>query len=232
MNHIHQGKPLSTLKPLAEAVIACALGIYTSSTALATSLEALAGAIGGIGNASIPQGCTTYGPPTPLGSFFGSGISIPIGGITSCGYSGGVNDVTAASGPLLTSKTLPPVLLGNLGFAGTFTGSADATADYKSLGASAHGTITSGGRGGPTALEETTGAAFFSDTLKASSPSIPDNSPGFIRYQFQFGGSLSTPGVVVPFHPGIAQARLDLQHDGGSIYRIAAVDSTRGQLGP
>jgi hypothetical protein len=81
-------------------------------------------------------------------------------------------------------------------------------------------------------LEGGTGAAFFSDTLTASSTSVTDTSAGFVRYLFQLDASLSTPGPVVPFHPGIAGVRLELQHNGvPANYEIASLDSTRGQAG-
>jgi hypothetical protein len=223
------------------AVWALALCIVATSmcgrAVAAPLLEAFAGVVGGApSGVGIPGVCSTYRGPEPLFSFFGSGtgVSVPIGGIAACGYSGDLNDVTAVSGPLSTSETLSPVLLGNPGFAGTFNGSANATANYptlSSLGAAAHGVVTSPGEGTLLALDASAGAAFFDDILTATSPLIPSGSPGFVRYRFAFDGALSTPGPVEPFVRGSARAVLNIQHQGGPILRIVEVDSTKGSLG-
>ena len=61
----------------------------------AQQLEALAGAIGGAASGpGVPGPCSTYGPPAPILAFFNSAltVSVPVGGIAFCGYSGDVND--------------------------------------------------------------------------------------------------------------------------------------------
>ena len=102
------------------------------------SLEAFTGVIGGPGGGDIASGCTTFGG-APQESFFSSsiGLSIPIGGIAACGDQGDLRDVTETVGPVESVQHLDPVLLGNPGFAGTYEGDAHATADYRTLGASA-----------------------------------------------------------------------------------------------
>ena len=213
----------------AAAIIA--LAALAATPAFAQSLETFVGVVGGNQNGS--DGCSTFGPPASLQPFFGSNASvvIPLGGIAACGYSGGISVATATTGPISSTKALGPTLLGNPGFAGSFSGTADATANYLSLGAAGHGAITGGIQGSSLALNASTGAAFYEDTLTASSPVIASLSDGFVRYRFKFDGSLSTPGVPESFNPGTAGAQLNIQHQGGGIFRIVQVGSTKGGLG-
>lgn len=187
----------------------------------AQQLEALAGAIGGAASGpGVPGPCSTYGPPAPILAFFNSAltVSVPVGGIAFCGYSGDVNDQTATAGPLSVTQNVGPVILGNPGFAGFYTGSANAKADYWQLGASATGTITSPYSGAPTALAASSGAAFFQDTFTVSGlpPFITIPSVGFVRYVFEVKGSLSTQTIAIPFDPADVIATLGVQHDPGT----------------
>ena len=202
-----------------------------SSSATHAVLNAYAGVIGGAGNGSIAQGCTTYGPPAELAGFSFHSASIPVGGIAACGYSGGVSRVTSASGPLTHTYSLPPVILGNPGFSGYFDGKADSIATYGSLGASAHANISGGIPGSPTALFESTGAAQFSDTLTASSPLVADLSAGYVRYQFTIDGSLTSLGAPGSYLFGETYAVLDVQHQGGPLYQVFNGHVRRGELG-
>lgn len=191
----------------------------------AQKLEAVAGAIGGVptgpnGPANVPGSCSTYGPPAPIGAFFGSAESVfvPQGGTAFCGYSGDVSDQNATVGPLAATQSVGPVILGNPGFAGFYTGSASANADFWTLGAEAHGTITDPGSGSPVALASSSGAAFFQDTFTLSGlpPFISASSSGFVRYTFDVHGSLSTRTTAIPFNPADAIATLGVQHDPGT----------------
>ena len=71
----------------------------------AAALDTWAGVIGGAGNSSIAQGCTTYGPPASLGFFSFNGFVVPLGGVAACGYSGTLTQTTAASGPIYWPTT-------------------------------------------------------------------------------------------------------------------------------
>ena len=154
--HNHRVGHLAILTLIA---VASSCGI---AAAASIGLESFAGVVGGVPNgSSIPGACSTYGPPEPVRSFFGSsGLLVPLGGITACGYSGNLTDLTALTGPLTATSTLAPVILGNPGFAGTFGGSASARANFGTLGASAHG-VTTGPAGTTLALDGASGAAFF-----------------------------------------------------------------------
>lgn len=200
-------------------------------TAVAASLDAYAGVVGGAGNGSIAQGCTTYGPPAELSSFFTfSGPAIPAGGIAPCGYAGGIDHAAGATGPITESKSLGPVLLGNPGFSGSYTGSANAVAAYGSLGASANGSFSGGLPGSPTALFEGAGAAKFADTLTASSPLVADLSAGFVRYQFDVSGSMTINGTPAPFYFGETYMALDLRHQNGPVFELMNAHARRGEL--
>ena len=93
----------------------------------APQLTAAAGSIGGAGNGDIAGGCTTYGPSPLFLNFFGSGqgIPLPAGGIGACGYSGLQVVNTAGSGSADANTSVGPVILGNPGYAGYYTGSAE-----------------------------------------------------------------------------------------------------------
>jgi hypothetical protein len=99
------------------------------------------------------------------------------------------------------------------------------------LGVSAHGNIAGGTPGSPVALFDSMGAAFFTDTLTASSPLIASLSNGFVKYQFSLDGNLSSLGVPAPFLFGQAWAQLNIQQDTGPIYQVATVQVGRGSVG-
>jgi len=214
-------------------VVLLVLGLHGPAMAGPPTLESFAGVVGGVptNGALIPGPCSTYGGAPALAFFIGGGgLSVPTGGIANCGYSGDMTDVTATVGPLPATQSLAPVLLGNPGFTGEYSGDAHAIATFGTLGAMADGTVT-GPAGNPLALANSAAAAFFSDTLTPSSPSVPSGSTGFIRYVFHFSGSLSTPKPLAPFEPGTASADLSIQHNGGSPFPLVRVGSTRGSNG-
>src|SRR6266481_10097412 len=165
------------LQRIVRALALCVLVSSLCGRAIAAQkLEAFAGVIGGAPNgpnaaANIPGSCSTYGSAAPIFSFFGSSslLSVPQGGIAFCGYSGDMNDQTATAGPLTATQTLGPTILGNPGYAGYFNGSADATADFWTLKAAAHGQISGGVEGTTLALNGSAAAAFFEDTFTQTS---------------------------------------------------------------
>ncbi|PZP29037.1 MAG: hypothetical protein DI603_17630 [Roseateles depolymerans] len=203
-------------------------------TANATpQLHAGAGAIGGLGTGDIGAGCTTYGAPASVQAFFGSGygLALPGGGVAACGYSGGWTQQLVASGTAASTASVGPVILGNPGFAGFYTGSADASAQFTALRAGARGAYSAGLPGGQTALSDASGAAWFTDNLTLSSPLVVPFSAGFVGYRFEFSGSLAATGTPMPYYFGEALAQLAFQHEGGPIYGIAQAYTRRGELG-
>jgi len=201
--------------------------LILSIPARAASLDAYADVVGGAGN-----GCSTWGPEPELSAFFTfSGGTLPLGGVSGCGYSGGMSHVKAASGPLANSKSAGPVILGNPGYSGYFNGTANAVANYGQLGASAHANISGGVPGSPLALFESVGAAKFSDTLTASSSLVTTSSAGFARYQFSVDGSLTSLGAPAAYFFGENYAVLDIQQQNGPVYEILNAHERRGGLG-
>lgn len=206
--------------------------VVFSCPAMAASLDAYADVIGGAGSGSISQGCTSFGPAPELSGFFTfTGQTLPLGGVASCGYSGGMSHVSAASGPLTHSKSVGPVILGNPGFSGYFEGTANAIANYGKLGASAHANISGGLPGSPLALFQSVGAAKFSDTLTASSPLVANASAGYVKYQFAVDGSLTSLGAPGPYLFGENYAVLDIQQQNGPVYEILNAHGRRGEFG-
>lgn len=210
-------------------VLACLAAVPCARAAAA--LDTWAGVIGGAGNGSIAQGCTTYGPPASLGFFSFNGFVVPLGGVAACGYSGTLTQTTAANGPLTQSGSLAPVILGNPGFSGSFDGSAAAVASYGGLGAAAHANISGGIPGSPLALFESVGAARFSDTLAAFSPLVANGTAGSVRYRFSVDGLSTSLGAPGAFLFGSTYVVLDVQHNAGPVYQVLNANVARGGIG-
>jgi hypothetical protein len=207
---------------MARALVGLWFGVM-ATVAQAASLRTVTDVWGGNGTDNIAQGCTTYGPIPDLGSFFNGGGFRVLGGNEACGYVGVTSDKTAASGPLLTQQTLAPVPLDTVG--GTYKGAAGARAAYGSLGVASSG-IHVGASGSTTAVFST-GAAFFQDTLTASSPLVSPSAPGFVRYVFSMDGALSAPLD----QRGTASVQLNIQQGGGQVLGLGRLAVQAGDLG-
>lgn len=190
----------------------------------AASLRALTDVWGGSGNGNIAQGCTTYGPIPDLGAFFNGGGWRVLGGNVTCGYTGVTFDQTVAVGPLLAQQTLAPVALDNGG--STYAGAASARAAYGSLGVASSG-VHAGPISGGTTATLSTAAAFFQDTLTATSPLVAPSAPGFVRYVFSMGGSLSAPLG----QRGAAGVQLNIQHGSGPVLGLGRLAVQAGDPG-
>jgi hypothetical protein len=214
------------------AFLALAAALLSAQPTLAApSVSTLVGVVGGQGNANIAGGCTTYGQPVEA-AFYNLGVPfMPVGGVASCGYSGGYDSTLTAAGPLTSQRSLPPVILGNPGYSGYFDGTADATSNFKSLKVAAHANIAGGTPGSPLALFNSEGAAGFSDTLTVTSPQAAANSPGWVRFQFSVAGKLASLGAPAANFFGDTFAVLDLQLGGGPVYQLLSAHETRGSLG-
>jgi hypothetical protein len=203
-----------------------ALGLLPS--AHASALRIITDAWGGNGSGDIAAGCTTYTPIPTLQAFFGGGGFRAVGGNVACGYLGVTSDQTAVAGPLLASQTLLPVPLDTAG--SSFRGTASARASYGLLGVAAQGLLAGapGAIGGTSAVVATS-AAFFQDTLSASSPLVAPSEAGFVRYVFSLDGSLSSEAVS----NGETSVQLNLRQSLGPSYglgRIGALGSGMGTV--
>jgi len=199
----------------------------------APQLQAGTGAIGGLGTGNIGAGCTTYGAPASVQAYFGSGygLALPGGGVAACGYVGGWTEQVVPAGAATSNAAVGPVILGNPGYAGYYTGSADASAQFTALRAGSRGYYTAGLPGGQTALSDASAVAWFTDTLTLSSPQVVPASAGYVGYRFEFSGSLAATGTPVPYYFGEALAQLAFQHDGGPVYGAASAYVRRGVVG-
>jgi hypothetical protein len=203
--------------------ITVALCLAGLPTAHAASLRTITDVWGGNGNSNIAAGCTTYAPIADLQTFFGGGGFRVAGGNVACGYAGVTSDLTTAVGALLTSQTLPAVALDTTG--SSFQGAATARASYGSLGVSAQGQLTGTPTG--TSAVVATGAAFFQDTLSATSPHVAPSAAGFVRYVFALDGSLSGAAA----NNGIANVQLNLQQATGPVFGLGRVGTLGSALG-
>lgn len=207
--------------------------VATFQAGAAPGARTIVGSIGGAGNADIGAGCTTYGPPKAILDYFGSGlgVAVPGGGISACGYTGQVLDNSSTGAPVTNSTGVGPVILGNPGFSGYYTGSASATATLGALHAEAKGSFSSGLPGSPVALFDSAAAALFTDTLTLTSPLVVPASTGYVGYRFEIDGSLSASGTPAAYYFGETLASLVYQMDGGPVYEAAHFYTRRGEPG-
>jgi hypothetical protein len=160
----------------------CALTAAGQSAA--AELQAYAGAVGGIASGTgSPFACATSGPTIGRGWF--AGVSLPTEGFAACSLGGGIEDKTAASGPLLAQQSVTAPVGG-----GSFTGQASARADYGRLGVAANGTMT--GASTSSTYRQTAGFARFQDTLTLTNPGIATGTAGSVDFAFLIDGLLKS----------------------------------------
>ncbi len=145
----------------------------------AAQLEAVASVEAGV------AACSLSSLPLPDGGV--GGYNVPSGTtFVGCGFSGdsGLDDQTAASGPLAASGSAGDV---------QFAGAAQAQADYGPLSAAASGTSTRSGN-----FTGNAAAAFasFTDVLTATSASIANGSPGWVIFHFAIAGQIDVENAV------------------------------------
>ncbi|MGH6647817.1 PEP-CTERM sorting domain-containing protein [Aquabacterium sp.] len=152
----------------------------------AAQLRAYAGVVAGNaqGTGSI-FACATSGPTIGNGWF--AGVAIPTEGFSGCNLAGGIDDHVAASGPLTASQTGTAPMVSGLG---TYTGSAQARADYWSVGVSTEGTAT----GGTSSSTYHQAAAFasFTDTLTLRKTGIATGTAGSTDFTFLVEGAMQS----------------------------------------
>jgi hypothetical protein len=184
-------------------------------------LDAFAGTVGG--NST----CGTFGPPAPV-NFFGSpgfGIGINGNGISDCGLAGSLVDHNAALGPLTAANSVSAAVPG-----GTFTGTANGTANYGVVGGSSHGVM--GGITGPLVFSEAAGLGIWEDNLTYTSPTHAPGTQGTVMYTFTVAGNLTT---TVPNPPFATQeiSSLAFQQDAffqGDIFTAAVTGGSLGSI--
>lgn len=211
---------MNTCALMLRRAVGAALIVAASPAVHGASLRVVTDVWGGSGSGDIGAGCTVYGAIPDLQAFFGGGGFRVLGGNTACGYVGLTADQTAAGGPLVASQTLPPVALDASG--SSFQGSAGARAGYGGLGVAASGLQV--GTSGGTSATVATAAAFFGDTLTASSPVLAAGSGGFVRYVFAMDGHLDAPAG----RGGEASVQLNLQHAGGPVWGLGRLTVRAG----
>ena len=171
-------------KFVAAAVFASALGSTSLFAAVPTQLRAYAGVVGGVAYGGIgPAGCSVAGPV--LGGGWRGGLYLPTEGFAGCNLLGGLDDRTAALGPLTAGQTLTAAPVPN----GSYTATAQARAEYWSLGVAANGTMT-GTTSGFT-YHQSAAFADFSDTITLSSPGIATGTAGAINFSFRIAGAIT-----------------------------------------
>jgi hypothetical protein len=208
------------------AVVSIAVVVDSAVADAQQSLTAFAGVVAGAGGGG---GCSaTFGMPTGLSFFPPSFPFVNTGGIAPCGYSGTYSTNVGTVGPVTNSQSVSGVPLDQSATSVRFAGTANATASYGSLGASATASTTGGVTSNSVALFSGMGAATFTDFITASSPLVASLSNGFVRYQISVDGSLSALGTPAAFFFGETYVSLDLQQDAGPTYEIMNATVRRG----
>jgi hypothetical protein len=202
-------------------------GVAASDSARAQqSLTAFAGVVAGAGGGgSCPA---TFGMPTGLSFFPPSFPFVNTGGIAPCGYTGAYGTNVGTVGPVTNTQSVAAVPLDQSATSVRFAGTANSTASYGSLGASATASTTGGVTSNSVALFSGMGAATFTDFITASSPLVASLSSGFVRYQITVDGSMSALGTPAAFFFGETYVSLDLQQNTGPIYEIMNATVRRG----
>src|SRR5580658_9618694 len=171
----------------------------TAIPSRAGSLQVYAGVVAGSDNSCDSGGAT----PTAITSFFGSdtsGFGLPLtgDGISSCGLSGQINNLTQSAGPLNTAYNL-----NNAGFVtgASFSGSASGYANYGVVGVSASGTLT--GIAGDTGLAENVAFGIASDTIN-----VAGTGTGSMIFDFTYNGTMT---IGTPANGGAGQSQVEVQ---------------------
>lgn len=176
---LHQPRRLSSVWAFCLCAAAAAM-----QPAVAAELQAYAGAVGGIASGSgSPFACATSGPTIGRGWF--AGVAIPTEGFAACNLGGGIDDKTAASGPLTSQQSVAAPVGG-----GSFVGQASARADYGRLGVAASGTMT--GASTSSTYRQTAGFARFQDTLTLNNPGVAAGTAGTVDFAFLIDGVLKS----------------------------------------
>jgi hypothetical protein len=197
-----------------------ALSVLTALPSGASSLQVYAGVVAGT-NTCSSGGAT----PVAITSFFGSdtaafGLPLTGNGISSCGLSGQINNLTLSAGPLNTAYNL-----NNAGYVtgASFSGSAAGFANYGVVGVSASGTLS--GAAGGTGLAESVAFGIASDTLN-----IPGMGSGFIAFDFTYTGSM-TIGNPSNGGTGVSQVEVQLGNTSQEILRAGLSGTSVGVEG-
>lgn len=213
------------------ALLAVAISLVGTVSHAQPSLTAFAGVVAGAGGGNGPGCGGSYGMPPGLGFFPPSFPFVDQGGVGPCGYSGGYSSNTGTVGPITNSRSVSGIPLDLVPSPVRFAGTANATATYGVLGASATASTTGGVTSNPAALISSMSAATFTDRLTATSPLIAQFSNGFVRYQFSIDGSLSVPGVPAAYFFGETYVSFAMQHDAQPItYEVMNATVRRGGL--
>jgi PEP-CTERM motif len=212
------------------ALLAVALAISGTVVHAQPSLTAFAGVVAGPGGGSGPGCGGSYGMPPGLEFFPPSFPFVNAGGVGPCGYSGGYSSNVGTAGPITNSRSVSAIPLDLIPSPVRYAGTANATATYGSLGASATASTTGDVTSNPSALFSSMSAAMFTDRLTATSPLIAQFSNGFVRYQFSINGSLSVPGVPAAYFFGETYVSFAVQQDAQPIYEVMNATVRRGGL--
>lgn len=117
------------------------VGCMCAGSAAGSVLQVEVAAVGGSIASSAPSGCTTYSRPPLIGTFSTGANLVPLGGIASCGYQGGVQGGSAAVGPLLLEQSVTASYTDS----SVFNATARARVNYGEMGIYLTGSRNGGG---------------------------------------------------------------------------------------
>jgi hypothetical protein len=174
---------------LRSRALALLVALAGASPAAAADLEAFASV-----EAGSAGGCVFAPVFLPGGNPYSGVYGIPTNStFQGCGFSAdsGVQDVKQATGPVSATWTASDA---------QFSGAAQASASYGSVGASASGSSTRSGN----SLGDAAGAyGVFADALTVTSPSHANGTAGLVAFEFDVDGQVAVTNGA--FDPGFAQ---------------------------
>lgn len=152
----------------------------------AGEIQAYAGGVAGPVSAGPGVNCGTSGPDPAISGPWSALLTLPIGGISGCGLSGGVDDRSASSGTLTASQSVTGAATGG----GVFTGSAQARAGFWSLGVAVDGSNSGGSA--TLVYRQTAAFARFLTPITLNSPGLATGTPGSVNFSFLIDGTMSS----------------------------------------
>ncbi len=181
--------PGGAFKPhahLLAAVMVCA----AAGAQAANELRAYAGVVAGQVRIGPPPGfaCATSGPTIGNGWF--AGLRLPNEGIAACGLVGGTDDKTGATGALNSSFAASGPMAGS----GSYSGTAQAQADYWKLGVATSG--SAGGGFSSFTYAQAATFAYFQIELTYNHPSIATGTAGTTDFAFLVQGRMNSASVA------------------------------------
>lgn len=171
------------------AFLSLLVGYMCAGSAAGSVLQVEVAAVGGSIASSAPSGCTTYSRPPLIGTFSTGANLVPLGGIASCGYQGGVQGGSAAVGPLLLEQSVTASYTDS----SVFNATARARVNYGEMGI-----YLTGSRNGGSGGTDVTGASAVASQVESFLIDATGLTGQFgsVRFVYAIDGSVSNSSTT------------------------------------